>query len=112
VLLVRPVPKHSRSHCLCVLTMWPHSYTDIEMGRVATGAKNPVVLYVSGGNTQVIAYSMNKYGLVLPMLRVLLLRCVVCYAALSSAEHTDALMSGVCGCSVGIVSLVRRSILR
>lgn len=31
------------------------------MGRVITGAKNPVVLYVSGGNTQVIAYSMNKY---------------------------------------------------
>ena len=25
------------------------------------GANNPVVLYVSGGNTQVIAYSMNRY---------------------------------------------------
>jgi hypothetical protein len=31
------------------------------MGRVATGAKDPVVLYVSGGNTQVIAYSMRRY---------------------------------------------------
>lgn len=29
----------------------------IEMGRLITGAKNPVVLYVSGGNTQVIAYA-------------------------------------------------------
>jgi len=31
------------------------------MGRLVTGAKNPVVLYVSGGNTQVIAYSNNRY---------------------------------------------------
>jgi N6-L-threonylcarbamoyladenine synthase len=34
---------------------------DIEMGRVVTGAKNPVVLYVSGGNTQVIAYNDRCY---------------------------------------------------
>ena len=34
---------------------------DIEMGRVITGASNPIVLYVSGGNTQVIAYSQNRY---------------------------------------------------
>lgn len=34
---------------------------DIEMGREITGAKNPVVLYVSGGNTQVIAYSRQCY---------------------------------------------------
>lgn len=31
------------------------------MGRVVTGAEDPVVLYVSGGNTQVIAYSEGKY---------------------------------------------------
>jgi N6-L-threonylcarbamoyladenine synthase len=35
--------------------------TDIEMGRQVTGAQNPVVLYVSGGNTQVIAYSRQCY---------------------------------------------------
>jgi len=35
--------------------------TDIEMGREITGARNPVVLYVSGGNTQVIAYSRQCY---------------------------------------------------
>ncbi|KJE91273.1 O-sialoglycoprotein endopeptidase [Capsaspora owczarzaki ATCC 30864] len=38
-----------------------HCIGHIEMGRLITGAKDPVVLYVSGGNTQVIAYSMNKY---------------------------------------------------
>jgi N6-L-threonylcarbamoyladenine synthase len=31
------------------------------MGRDITGAQNPVVLYVSGGNTQVIAYSRQCY---------------------------------------------------
>lgn len=31
------------------------------MGRLVTGAADPVVLYVSGGNTQVIAYSLNRY---------------------------------------------------
>jgi len=31
------------------------------MGRALTGARNPVVLYVSGGNTQVIAYSEKRY---------------------------------------------------
>jgi len=34
---------------------------DIEMGRQITGANNPIVLYVSGGNTQVIAYSQQRY---------------------------------------------------
>jgi N6-L-threonylcarbamoyladenine synthase len=38
-----------------------HCVGHIEMGRVATGASDPVVLYVSGGNTQVIAYSDQKY---------------------------------------------------
>jgi N6-L-threonylcarbamoyladenine synthase len=38
-----------------------HCVGHIEMGRVATGASNPVVLYVSGGNTQVIAYSDQRY---------------------------------------------------
>lgn len=38
-----------------------HCVGHIEMGRVATGASDPVVLYVSGGNTQVISYSDQKY---------------------------------------------------
>ncbi|KAF8359607.1 hypothetical protein PRIPAC_94602 [Pristionchus pacificus] len=38
-----------------------HCVGHIEMGRLITGADNPVVLYVSGGNTQVISYSMHKY---------------------------------------------------
>lgn len=38
-----------------------HCVGHIEMGRVATECRNPVVLYVSGGNTQVIAYSRRRY---------------------------------------------------
>src|SRR3989338_329566 len=38
-----------------------HCIGHIEMGRIACNAKDPIVLYVSGGNTQVIAYSMNRY---------------------------------------------------
>lgn len=38
-----------------------HCIGHIEMGRLITNASNPTVLYVSGGNTQVIAYSMKRY---------------------------------------------------
>lgn len=31
------------------------------MGRLITGARNPTVLYVSGGNTQVISYENKRY---------------------------------------------------
>lgn len=38
-----------------------HCIGHIEMGRLNTKANNPTVLYVSGGNTQVIAYSLKRY---------------------------------------------------
>lgn len=38
-----------------------HCIAHIEMGRLVTNADNPVILYVSGGNTQIIAYSERKY---------------------------------------------------
>ena len=38
-----------------------HCVAHIEMGRVACGADNPVALYVSGGNTQVLAYLDGRY---------------------------------------------------
>lgn len=38
-----------------------HCVGHIEMGREITEAQNPVVLYVSGGNTQIIAYSKQRY---------------------------------------------------
>lgn len=38
-----------------------HCIGHIEMGRLATGIDHPTVLYVSGGNSQVIAYTANRY---------------------------------------------------
>ncbi|CAH1780367.1 unnamed protein product [Owenia fusiformis] len=38
-----------------------HCIGHIEMGRLITGADNPTVLYVSGGNTQVISFAEKKY---------------------------------------------------
>lgn len=38
-----------------------HCIGHIEMGRLITGADNPVILYVSGGNTQVISYLNHCY---------------------------------------------------
>lgn len=53
-----------KSLCPSSRTSYPslmHALADIEMGREITGAANPVVLYVSGGNTQVIAYCQQRY---------------------------------------------------
>lgn len=38
-----------------------HCVGHIEMGRLATKCSDPVVLYVSGGNTQILAYSNQRY---------------------------------------------------
>jgi N6-L-threonylcarbamoyladenine synthase len=38
-----------------------HCVGHIEIARLITHAEDPVVLYVSGGNTQVIAYSQQRY---------------------------------------------------
>ncbi|XP_058833812.1 probable tRNA N6-adenosine threonylcarbamoyltransferase [Topomyia yanbarensis] len=38
-----------------------HCIGHIEMGRLITKAHNPTVLYVSGGNTQVISYACKRY---------------------------------------------------
>lgn len=38
-----------------------HPVGHIEIARLMTGASDPVVLYVSGGNTQVIAYAAHRY---------------------------------------------------
>ena len=37
-----------------------HCIAHLEIGKI-TGAKNPVLLYTSGANTQIISYSSNKY---------------------------------------------------
>ena len=38
-----------------------HCVAHLEIGRGLTGCKDPALLYVSGGNTQVIAYARGRY---------------------------------------------------
>jgi len=38
-----------------------HCIAHIEIGKLMTGAKDPVVLYISGGNTQVLAFVSSRY---------------------------------------------------
>jgi N6-L-threonylcarbamoyladenine synthase len=38
-----------------------HCIAHLEIGRATTGAKDPVLLYVSGGNTQVITFFEKRY---------------------------------------------------
>ena len=38
-----------------------HCIAHIEIGKLTTGSKDPVVLYLSGGNTQVIAFTEGRY---------------------------------------------------
>ena len=38
-----------------------HCVAHLEIGRAASGCRDPVLLYVSGGNTQVIALSRGRY---------------------------------------------------
>jgi N6-L-threonylcarbamoyladenine synthase/N6-L-threonylcarbamoyladenine synthase/protein kinase Bud32 len=38
-----------------------HCVAHLEIGRGTTGCKDPVLLYVSGGNTQVIAFAEKRY---------------------------------------------------
>jgi N6-L-threonylcarbamoyladenine synthase len=44
-----------------------HCVGHIEMGRCVTGAKDPTVLYVSGGNTQVRGALLNAKACCVPI---------------------------------------------
>ncbi len=38
-----------------------HCIGHVEIGKLTTGAKDPLTLYVSGGNTQILGYSCGRY---------------------------------------------------
>lgn len=53
-----------------------HCIAHIEMGRLVTGCRNPTVLYVSGGNTQVIGYSDCRYRILGETLDMAIGNCI------------------------------------
>lgn len=60
------------------------------MGRSITGANNPVVLYVSGGNTQVIAYSQQRYRIFGEALDIAVGNCLDRFARTLSISNDPA----------------------
>lgn len=67
-----------------------HCVGHIEMGREVTKAKNPVVLYVSGGNTQVIAYSENRYRIFGETLDIAIGNCLDRFARVLKISNTPS----------------------
>ncbi|KAK5134886.1 putative tRNA threonylcarbamoyladenosine biosynthesis protein kae1 [Meristemomyces frigidus] len=67
-----------------------HCVGHIEMGRAITGAANPVVLYVSGGNTQVIAYSAQRYRIFGEALDIAVGNCLDRFARVLNISNDPA----------------------
>ncbi|KAK5107266.1 putative tRNA threonylcarbamoyladenosine biosynthesis protein kae1 [Meristemomyces frigidus] len=67
-----------------------HCVGHVEMGRAITGAENPVVLYVSGGNTQVIAYSAQRYRIFGEALDVAVGNCLDRFARVLNIPNDPA----------------------
>ncbi|KAL7816960.1 Gcp-like domain-containing protein [Trichoderma aethiopicum] len=67
-----------------------HCVGHIEMGREVTGADNPVVLYVSGGNSQVIAYAERRYRIFGETLDIAVGNCLDRFARVLSISNDPA----------------------
>jgi N6-L-threonylcarbamoyladenine synthase len=67
-----------------------HCVGHIEMGRCVTGASNPTVLYVSGGNTQVIAFSDSKYRIFGETIDIAIGNCLDRFARLIHLSNDPA----------------------
>jgi universal protein Kae1 len=57
-----------------------HSVAHIEIGKLKTGAQDPVTLYVSGGNTMVTAYAAGRYRVFGETLDIALGNCLDVFA--------------------------------
>jgi N6-L-threonylcarbamoyladenine synthase len=67
-----------------------HCVGHIEMGRVVTNADNPTILYVSGGNTQVIAYSEKRYRIFGETIDIAIGNCLDRFARLINLSNDPA----------------------
>jgi N6-L-threonylcarbamoyladenine synthase len=67
-----------------------HCIGHIEMGRCVTMADNPTILYVSGGNTQVIAYSEGRYRIFGETIDMAIGNCLDRFARLINLSNDPA----------------------
>lgn len=71
-----------------------HSVAHIEIGKLQTGATDPVTLYVSGGNTMVTAYESGRYRVFGETLDIALGNCLDVFAREAGLKHKKGLPLG------------------
>lgn len=64
-----------------------HCIAHVEIGRLDTGADDPVTLYVSGGNTQVIAFQKGRYRVFGETLDIAVGNCLDVFAREAGLQH-------------------------
>ncbi len=71
-----------------------HSVAHIEIGKLKTGAKDPVTLYASGGNTMVTAFASGRYRVFGETLDIALGNCLDVFAREAGLKHKRGLPLG------------------
>ena len=71
-----------------------HSVAHIEIGKLKTGACDPVTLYVSGGNTMVTAFESGRYRVFGETLDIALGNCLDVFAREAGLRHRKGLPLG------------------
>jgi len=71
-----------------------HSIAHIEIGKLKTGAADPVTLYVSGGNTLVAAFDAARYRVFGETLDIALGNCLDVFAREAGLKHNQGLSLG------------------
>jgi len=71
-----------------------HSVAHIEIGKLKTGAQDPVTLYVSGGNTLVSAFDSGRYRVFGETLDIALGNCLDVFAREAGLKHRKGMPLG------------------
>ena len=71
-----------------------HSVAHIEIGKLKTGAQDPVTLYVSGGNTMVTAFESGRYRVFGETLDIALGNCLDVFAREAGLKHRKGVPLG------------------
>jgi universal protein Kae1 len=71
-----------------------HSVAHIEIGKLKTGARDPVTLYVSGGNTIVAAFDSGRYRVFGETLDIALGNCLDVFAREAGLRHKKGIPLG------------------
>jgi universal protein Kae1 len=71
-----------------------HSVAHIEIGKLKTGAQDPVTLYVSGGNTLVSAFGSGRYRVFGETLDIALGNCLDVFAREAGLKHRKSMPLG------------------